>query len=138
MEAKDCTLKRFVALAGQKSPLQRGHIVGPVSLHPTAGEVVIVEWDNGQIQKVTLRSILSNEEAMVRETELHAAAAKLEEEFSDVEKKIKEKMVKAGKLISEAAKLAETVGQELPEMGVTGPLEAAMDRAGWRTSSWGC
>jgi hypothetical protein len=138
MEAKDCTLKRHVALAGQKAPLQRGYIAGPVSLHPTAGEVVIVEWDNGQIQKVTLRSLLTTEEAMAKEVELEAAAQKLEEEFSDVEKKIKEKLAKAGKLISEAAKLAESVGQELPEMGVTGVLESAMDRAGWRTSSWGC
>lgn len=138
MEAKDCTLKRHVALAGQKAPLPRGHIAGPVSVHPTAGEVVIVEWDNGQIQKVTLRSLLTTEEAMAKEVELNAAAQKLEEEFSEVELKIKEKMVKAGKLISEAAKLAESVGQELPEMGVTGALQSAMDRAGWRTSSWGC
>jgi hypothetical protein len=138
MEAKECTLKRRVALAGNTSPLQKGTIVGPVTPHPTAGEVVIVEWDNGQIQKVTLRSILTTEDAAVKEAELEAAAAKLEDEFSEVEKKIKEKMTKAGKLIAEAAKLAESVGQELPDMDAAYTLQSAMDKAGWRTSSWGC
>lgn len=139
MQAKDCVLNRRVALTGSKYPLQKGTIAGPVSQHPTAGEVVVVEWDNGQIQKVTLRSLLDDDESTIKEMELENEQLRLEEEWNETEKKIKDKISKASKLILDASKLAEESGKTLADMySIQHELERAMDSAGWNTSSWHC
>lgn len=138
METKECKLNRRIALTGKKYPLQKGAIVGPTSVHPTAGEVVLVEWDNGLIQKVTLRSLLDEGEADEKEAELQEEQQKLEDEWEDTEKKIKAKLTAASVLIKDAATIASKAGKDLPHMEVASVLEYAMDDAGWSTSSWHC
>lgn len=136
----DCTLGVVVALDQKTLPLKRGYIAGPATTHPSAGEVVIVEWKNGTLQKVTLRSLILEEEANRIEAELQSAKDKLEAEFDATSYEIAKKMKAAGKLVAEAAALAAkhdaTLIDEFHEF--VDPLESAMSHAGWRTSSWSC
>lgn len=161
MNSEDCRFGDRVALAGNKLPFQKGAIDGPVSMHPTLGEVVVVKWDNGNAQRVSLRSLVDEGEVLVKEAQLRAeatakeaalkaaktakeAAAKaeqerLEAEWSEVEKKVAVKMKIAAKAIREAAALASAAQINLHEMyDATSDLENAMSSAGWSTSSWRC
>lgn len=144
----DCVMGTAVALNERVLPLKRGHVAGPVTTHPTAGEVVIVEWPANwganTLQKVTLRSLLNEEDATKLEAELQieadAAKAKqdkLEAEFQQTAKEVSKKMKAAAKLIREASDLA---GGNLQDnfYEATRELERAMDEAGWSTSSWHC
>jgi hypothetical protein len=138
MKASQCTLKSVVALSGKVSPLKRGIIVGPVSTHPSLGEVVIVEWYDNNIQKITTRSLLTEYEADQFDEKTLAAEAKLESEWSAVEAKVRAKVDAAAKLIGEAGKMANEVDRVLAGMDIGSSLENAMKSAGWNTSSWSC
>jgi len=138
MKASQLKLKTIVALTGKTAPLKRGVIVGPVSTHPSLGEVVVVEWYDNNIQKITTRSLLTEYEADQFDEKTLAAEAKLEEEWNAVEDQVRGKVNAAAKLISEAAKIATDSGHNLSEMDCTGNLEDAMDEGGWNTSSWSC
>jgi hypothetical protein len=136
----DCTLGIVVALDQKTLPLQRGHIAGPVTTHPSAGEVVVVEWKNGTLQKVTLRSLILEEEANRIEAELQLAKDKLEAEFEKTAEEVGKKLIAAAKLVREAAVIADKAGSDLTTdfYDATHELERAMDQAGWSTSSWHC
>lgn len=147
----DCTIGAKVALDQRSLPMKRGVVAGPVTTHPTAGEVVIVEWpaDWGAatLQKVTLRSLITDEEAdkiqvelQVEADKLKAAKQKLEAEFEETSKKVSKKIRDAAKLIREASSLADKHGKDLQHdfRYVAGVLEDAMGDSGWSTSSWHC
>ena len=66
-------------------------------------------------------------------------ASQIEKDFEALEKQIKNKVKAAAKLLDEAQGLAQKQHHNLSEMyNAYGPLYAAMDNAGWRTSSFGC
>lgn len=140
MKAEQCSLDVPVALTGNTLPLQRGKIAGPVTQHPSAGEVVVVEWGNGLIQKVTVRSLLSEEEAETKEAELTAEQEKIEQEFDNMRQSVRQKMTDAAKLLDEAAAICNKHGSDLVNdmYDEVRPLLRAMDRAGWSTSSLSC
>lgn len=139
MKVEECTIGAVVYLVGTEAPLRKGKVAGVTSKHPTAGDVVIVEWDSGSINKVAVDKLLTEEVGKALQDRLEEDAKKLEEEFEKVQKACKDKLQKAAELISEAAKLAQSHGQELMDMyDAVGPLERAMDHAGWSTSSWHC
>lgn len=140
----DCTMGTVVGLDTKTLPVRLGTIAGPVTTHPTAGEVVIVEWASewgaAQLQKVTLRSLITGEEANKLQVELQAAKTKLEAEFQLVAKEVAKKLTAAAKLIEEAGVVATKAGRDLASdfYQETHQLENAMERAGWNTSSWHC
>lgn len=147
----DCTMGAKVALDQRLLPMKRGVVAGPVTTHPTAGEVVIVEWpaDWGAntLQKVTLRSLITDAEANKVEAELQVEADKLKAkqdklnaEFEATSKEIAKKLKAAAKSITEAGNLADKAGKDLTTdfYDATRELERAMDGAGWSTSSWHC
>lgn len=98
---------------------------------------VMIKWDSDWRNKSYKDPVDSS--TLLPEKELQEIDAKLEKEFKVLEKEVVVKMKEAGKLIKEANKLAQKAGRSLHEMyEAVGPLESAMDAAGWRTSSWGC
>ncbi len=138
MKVEDCTIGTVVYFVGGASP-RKAKIAGVTSKHPTAGDVVIVEWDGGGLDKVVIAKLLNEVDGKAEQDRLEAEAQKLEEEFEKVQKACKDKLQKAAELINEAAKVAEAHGQDLMDMyEAVRPLERAMDNAGWRTSSWHC
>lgn len=143
MSSHPFTRDTRVALKGESVPLQRGTVVGAAK--PTIGslnvplEAVVVEWDKGGVQKVTIRSIILETEAEAEEAKLTKEKEKLEEEFDSAANQIQEKLAKAAKLISESASLAEGAGTDLQSLyEETRPLMRALDDAGWSTSSMRC
>lgn len=112
MNSKDCYLNRRVALLGNKAPLQKGSIVGSVTIHPTLGEVVPVQWDNGNLQNITLRSLLNETETSLKEADLApASAATGGRKATATDKKVRAKLDQAHDLLEEACNLS---GVELP------------------------
>lgn len=148
MNSDQCLINRQVALVGEKAPLRRGTIVGPVTPHPTLGDVVLVAWDDGISQKLTPRSLLTSEEADDKE------AAYWHQKFQDrkpttqtrpnvpavildakIEQAIQDKLDKASKLILEADKLAKKAGATLPELpNVVSYMLGTLYGVGWIVS----
>jgi len=67
--------------------------------------------------------------------------SKLEKEYNLIQKELKVKMKEVAKGIAEADKLARKTGRPLAQMDydvIYSILYPAMDKAGWRTSSFGC
>jgi len=143
MKSAECTLKRIVALSGNKVPLKRGSIVGPVSTHPKLGDVVEVEWDFGGIQKITPRSLITKREADALEEKLYAEEyvkqMASQEQWTEVERQVHDKMLHAAELINEAAALVsenKADNSAITEMYEScAPLMNALHNAGWDTSS---
>ena len=75
MKYEDCALHTRVALAAKVLPLQTGTITGTADPHPTAGPRVEVTWDKGNVQAVTVRSLLAEEDWEAHELSLHAKTA---------------------------------------------------------------
>jgi hypothetical protein len=101
----------------------------------SSGEVMI-NWDSSW--KNSNNKPVAQDELML-ESDIEKEFSKLENQFKLVQKQIKIKMKEAGKLITEANKLAKKTGNNLQKMyDAVQPLENAMDKAGWNTSSWGC
>jgi len=132
-----------VALRGNSTPFQRGTVVGTTK-PMTSGlgvqlPAVVVEWDNGNVQKVTARSLMNESEADAEEAKLTAEQSKMEEEFEVARAKIAAKMNESAAALREAAKLAKEAGADLQDFyDETRPLLRAMDAAGWSTSSLSC
>jgi hypothetical protein len=77
MKYEDCALHTRVALAAKVLPLQTGTITGTADPHPTAGPRVEVTWDKGNVQAVTVRSLLAEEDWEAHELSLHAKSVPL-------------------------------------------------------------
>lgn len=76
---------------------------------------------------------------LLHEDEMKKYAAQLEEEFDGVAKELHSKMKEAAKIIKEADKIARKHGNKLAYVyDAIDPLYEAMNKAGWRTSSFGC
>lgn len=138
-----------VYLISDELPLRKGKVIAPMD----AKSLVVVEWDNGELSKKDVSKLLSEKDGLAHQVHLdqeaakqEEEAAKLEEQFAAVEADVHNKMRQAGKLIKEAAEIAEKAGLHLlGEYGATeefsdavDELESAMEKAGWRTSSWYC
>lgn len=96
---------------------------------------VLVKWDKCS----WLDSEPFSQKVLKPENELKTKYSELEKAFKAVEKKVQSKIKAAAKNISDAQKLAKKAGLNLNELTkAIGPLETAMDRAGWQTSSWAC
>ena len=138
LKPEQAIIGAVVYAVGNKGPLAKGKIAGPLD-NTHGNNLVIVEWDNGQLDKRQIKSLLSELDGAIESKRLLDKAAKLEQEFAEVEKACKDKLQKAAKLVREAAKLASDKDIDLQEMSeATGDLEYAMEEAGWRTSSWHC
>jgi len=93
----------------------------------------IVQWDNISEPETMDPKVLT------LEAKAKADLDRLEKEFKAVEKEVKAKMKDAGALLKEANTLSQTVGLQLENMwDACEPLLDAMDKCGWRTSSFGC
>jgi len=123
--------------------LQRGTVIGQAK-QVTSGlgvglDTYVVEWDNGHVQKVTARSLMSESEAEVEEQRLNEEATKLEQEYEKARSRIAAKIDEAAQALREATKIAEASGSELQDFyDEVRPLMRAMDAAGWSTSSLSC
>lgn len=138
MKASQCTMKSVVALTGKTAPLKRGIIAGPVTNHPSLGEVVVVEWYDGGLQKITTRSLITEYEADQLDAKMFAAAKKLEDEWNALEDQVRGKVNEAAKLLSAAAKIATAGGHSLSELDVNDNLIDAIFEGGWNSSSLSC
>lgn len=139
MKTEQCIMDTRVFLTGTTLPLQSGKIAGPVTQHPSAGEVVVVEWSSGLMQKVTIRSLLTEPEADVKTSQMAEEAFSLEQEWQQKASTIGDKMKIAAKLIKEADQLAHKSGHELMYLyDEVHPLMKALSDAGWSTSSMIC
>lgn len=134
LKASEATLGVVVYQAGHAAPLARGKIAGPLT-----GTVAIVEWDDGRLAKMDIKHLLSEVVGIAENQRMQDEQDRLEAEFARVEEIVKDKLAEAAKLVNEAAKLASDADADIQEMyDATGPLERAMENAGWRTSSWHC
>jgi methionine synthase II (cobalamin-independent) len=134
IKAEQATIGAVVFASGHKAPLAKGKIAGPVT-----GNIVIVEWDDGRLDKRQLNSLLTEVAGSAEDKRLQDEAERLEKEFAEVEQVCKTKLQQAAQLVREAAKLADAKNVDLQDMHeATHDLEYAMEAAGWRTSSWHC
>jgi len=139
MDSKNCKMGTRVALLSKEQPCNKGAIKGEVESHKSHGQVIIVEWDSGTLQKVTLRSLLTETEGIAQDTRIREEQERLETEWARAETLVTEKLNAAATLIREANDLASGAGKELYEMyESTSRLMGALDDAGWRTSSLSC
>jgi hypothetical protein len=149
MKNTECYLGREVALDTKILPVRRGIIAGPVSRspitggvnpHPAFGEVVIVEFDGGLLQKVKLKTLITKERGDQIHQELTAAANKLAEEYEATKELVTKKLAAAAILLREAGDLASERNENLSRhyREATLAFEDAMGDAGWSTSSWHC
>lgn len=124
----------------QETPFPRGKIAGIVSKHSTAGEVVIVEWDTGKLEKVELKVLFNEANGKAEEENRLAEEKRLEEEFEATRLIIAAKFKEAARAVNEAARIADAHGIDIQEdlYDEADCLEDAMRDAGWRTSSWNC
>lgn len=139
MNADSCRMGTRVALVSKTQPCHKGTVKGEVEPHKTHGHVVIVEWDHGALQKVTLRSLITEAEGKDRDAQIKAEEERLEAEWSLAEEQVKAKLQEAANALNEAAALAKKAGHDLLDMyDAAYPLMRAMDNAGWRSSSLSC
>lgn len=97
---------------------------------------VVVKWDSEWKNR---RAAFTDPSELMLESDIKTEYSRLDKEFDEVKKQVKAKMKEAGKIIADAHKLAQTTGNNLQELyDAIQPLEDAMDKAGWHTSSWGC
>lgn len=138
LKPEQATVGAVVYLAQKQAPLKRGKIVGPVD-NKHGNNLVIVEWDDGGLNKPQINSLLAEEAGKAEEQRLLEEQARFEQEYEQVRTECGSKLAKAAQLIREAATLADSKGADLQEMyDETRDLERAMEAAGWRTSSWHC
>jgi hypothetical protein len=138
MEAKDCQVGTRVALVSKTQPCLKGVIKSQVEKHKTH-DTIIVEWDGGALQKVTLRSIITEAEGKLQDKQIKDEQDRLEQEFDKVQDTIRLKIRLAAASIKEAAALANKAGTDLRDMYEdVGPLMDALDDAGWNPSSFSC
>lgn len=107
---------------------------GVVLDKPAPAGKVFVKWGEND------QDLDDEEEVDIKLLTLDSDRSKIEQEFKDVTKQVKEKMKAAADLIHEAHKLAKKGhAKSLESMyDATAPLIGAMDSSGWRSSSWGC
>jgi len=136
MEVKDCTHNKRVALISREQPCNKGTIKGEAEAHPSYGHAVIVEWDGGQLQKVSLRSLITEEEGKAQDARIKAEQEKLENEWAETEAKVKSKIKEATAAISQAIDLAHKAGHDLYDLrDAVYPLTNVLERVGWVASS---
>src|SRR5258708_38853260 len=89
MDKQDYKMDMRVGLVSKTYPSRKGKIAGPVlelnSPRFPHGDTVIVEWDSGGLQMVTLRSLLSEADALAQDTKLQEDESRLEKEFEAVQ-----------------------------------------------------
>lgn len=100
---------------------------------------VLVKWDNDTCYGIRCIDNPFSQKVLQPEKELKAKYSELEKAFKAVEKQVRGKIKSAAKSITAAQKMAKKAGLNLIELtSALGPLETAMDKAGWHTSSWEC
>jgi hypothetical protein len=138
LKPEQAVVGTVVYLAQNEAPLRRGKIVGPLD-NTHGNNVVIVEWDNGDLRKPQIRDLLTEADGLAENKRLLEEQERLESEFEQVQSECAAKLQQAARLVREAAALAKSKGEDLQEMSeATYDLEYAMYAAGWRTSSWHC
>jgi len=134
LKEEQATIGAIVFKNSDEAPLRKGKIAGPV-----VNGVAIVEWDDGQLAKVAIKTLLGQVEGMAENQRLQDEKDRLEREFEEVQAEVEEKLSAAAKLINEAAALADRKNVSIMDMSeATYELESAMENAGWNTSSWHC
>lgn len=136
LKAIQCTISAVVYLASGTAPLARGKIAGPLD---HTKNLVIVEWDNGNLSKKDIRLLLDEETGQAENKRLLDEKDRLEREFENTRVQCGKKLAEAAKLINEASKMASKHGTNLQDLyGESQSLVSAMSAAGWNTSSWQC
>ena len=97
----------------QQAPFPRGKVAGILSTHPTAGEMVIVEWAHGHVEKVALKALFNEVNGKAEESRVLDEQTRIEEEFEATRIIIAGKFQEAAKAIREAAHLANTYGIDI-------------------------
>lgn len=96
---------------------------------------VMVKWDD----KYMSSDYPVDTSDLFHEEELKEKFSKLEAKFKEVESKVKESIKLAAKSLLDAQKIAKAAGLDLSELyDAVAPLESAMDKCGWQTSSLHC
>lgn len=139
MNVADCKMHTRVAMVSKEQPCHKGTVKGEVEKHPTLNHVVIVEWDHGNLQKVSLRSLITEAEGKAQDTRIKAEQERLESEWQKTEKQVAAKLQEAANAVNQAIELASKSGKELYEMYEEArPLMRALNDAGWNSSSMSC
>ena len=139
MELQNCKVGTRVAFIDKWQPCNKGVVKSKVEPYMNHGLMVIVEWDNGLLEKVNLSSLITEAEGIAQDARIREEQDRLEADWAQVESLVTEKLNAAAALINEANALASKAGKELHEMwDSTSHLMDAMDDAGWRTSSMSC
>ena len=140
------TAKTRVALKGNKVPFKRG-----TTVNDPEKDLVIVEWDDGNVNKLDVRKLILESEAAETERKVvegialakkkaaeekaakEAKEALLEAEFQLVKQKISAKLRDAGVAFQEAIDLAAQHNKSITGYDFDsdlGPLYSAMENAG--------
>jgi hypothetical protein len=138
LKQEQAVVGAVVYQASKQAPLKCGKIVGPFD-NSQGNKLVIVEWNDGHLNKMQLNTLLSEADGLAENKRLLDEQERLEHEFEQVQSECATKLQQAARLVREASTLARSKGQDLQEMSeATYDLENAMESAGWRTSSWHC
>jgi hypothetical protein len=101
--------------------------------------VVIVEWDNKYLEKIDIKTLLTEAQGLKYDEKKTKEKNRLEAEFQQVSTTIATKIETAAELIEEARLLAKSTKHDITEMyDAIRPLKHAIDNLGWRSSSYSC
>lgn len=93
---------------------------------------VYVKWDNGAQYEVYISTLISEDDAKIKQT-------KFEEEFNALQKAVTAKMEEATKLLGEANTMTRGTRYSVSELiGDYNSFTSEISSAGWNTSSWNC
>lgn len=140
MKAKDCAVAGSrVGFEHYKGTYGKGRTVAPITQRPDGVEVVVVEFDNGDLRKIEVHKLLTEAQVDEHVGRQRAEKERIEKDFRRVSEEVKLKLNAAAQLVREAQKLAETVHREAANCGdASDEFQEALDNSGWYHSSAVC
>lgn len=140
MKAQDCAaVGSRVGHEHYKGAYGKGRTVAPITQRPDGVDVVVVEFDNGQLQKLEVRTLLTEAQVDEQLAHLKAEKTRIEKDFKRVSAEVKVKLNTAASLVREAQALASTIHREASNCGdASDDFQSALDDSGWYHSSAQC
>lgn len=142
IKSKDCKLDTKVMLSQNAIPFPRGKIVSQANCSQFGTMCVIVEWDDGKLERVALDFLYLEREGLVKEAELAEKLESIEKEWIIIKNKIKYNLDQATELIKYATEMSYTAGYALEKAYDCDELLDVIAESkivpGWTNSSRNC
>lgn len=140
MKAQDCALVGSrVGFEHYRGTFGKGRTIAPIIQRPDGVEMVLVEFDNGSLQKIAVSQLLTEGQVDEHLAHIRAERTRIEQDFKRVAAEVKVKLNEAASLVREANALAKTVRRDAANCDdASSDFQDALDDSGWYHSSAVC